>query len=67
MLFTENACENERIGSCRGVHWAHPLDLPMHFANKTTSDDIIKLDSGKQNEPHPLCFFVSVVGSFDLS
>ena len=20
-LFGENACENERIGSCRGVHW----------------------------------------------
>ena len=30
VLFGENVCENERIGSCRGgMHLAHPLDLPM--------------------------------------
>ena len=28
-LFGENVCENERIGSHRGVHLARPLDLPM--------------------------------------
>ena len=31
VLFTENVCKNERIGSHRGgMHQAHPLDLPMH-------------------------------------
>ena len=29
-LFTKNACENERIGSCRGgMRWARPLNPPM--------------------------------------
>ena len=30
-LFSENVCENERIGSCRGACAGHaPLDPPMH-------------------------------------
>ena len=29
-LFSENVCENERIGSCMGgMHWHVPLDLLM--------------------------------------
>ena len=31
-LFSENGCENKRIGSCRGRTPAHPLDPPMIYS-----------------------------------
>ena len=34
--FSENVCENERIGSCRGRAPARPLDPPMHRDTCTT-------------------------------
>ena len=37
VLFGENVCKNERIGSCRGAcTWHAPLDPPMRMFQKYT-------------------------------
>ena len=56
VLFSENMCENKRIGSHGGMGWAHPLDLPMVNPTVESTDHVDKFhESGKfYATPHHL-------------